>query len=253
MCLLENRSDFDRLNVRTYDAVNGNIPIKRGQIRYVALHEVDPDLRNDLGKTRPCIIIQSDEYNEIDDATVYVIPLSNTPMYNSLEDALIGLRINGRVSLLCFNTIKAVERKQVENYIQDCPEDLIKYIDQYLIKRYGIEPPVIEKIVEIQKSESTNSQSNPITVLTPLENDKYLQDYKEYGAKFLKQKITPEYVQSLSISDCKNLIKIHEALGDEYFYKAPGYTDKTFNLSLKRAKSRVSAFSKTSLEVVESY
>ena len=253
MCLLEHRSDFGRLNVKTFDAVNGSIPIERGQIRYVALHEVDPDLRNDLGKTRPCIIIQSDEYNKIDDATIYVIPLSNTPMYNILQDELIGLRINGRVSLLCFNTIKAVDRSQVENYIQNCPEELMKYIDEYFVKRFGIKVP--ERVVHVEKPVEVIKEvvKENVSKLEQLENDELFQDYKDYGNKFIKQKITPEYIQTLSITDCKNFVKIYDALGEEFFHSAPGFTEKTFNLALKRAKSRVGTFTKTSLDVIQSY
>ena len=216
--------------------------------------EIDPESR-DIGKTRPCIIIQSNEYNDIQDATVYVVPLSSSPMYNSRNDRLLGIKVNGKGSLLCLNKIKSVQRSQVENVITMCPEELMELLDEYLAKRLSINPRIVEveKIVEI-KTETLvpTSIKGEAVELDSADNEKY-DEYRDYGIKFIKHKIDPDYILTLSIADCRNIVIIYEILGQEYFENSPGFVAKTFNLAIKRAKQRARNFSCPVLEITESY
>lgn len=129
-----------------FDVPKSNKPIRRGQIRYCKLDKlVDASNGLCIGKYRPCIIIQSNAWNDKHLATVGVIPLSHSPMYSLLGEPLYGLKLNASgieadpaVSYIGLNRIMFISRWRVSTYICNCPKDVMKLVDSYLEKRLGL-------------------------------------------------------------------------------------------------------------------
>lgn len=124
--------------------------IRRGQIRWCTL---EPDKNSKfIGKRRPCIIFQTGKWNNTQDCTIGVIPLSHSPMYCSCMDDLYALNLvcddpnsyfyqngdNG-VSYIGLNRILFIARERVNEYIADSPKELMDdIIMPYLAKRFGL-------------------------------------------------------------------------------------------------------------------
>ena len=118
----------NNVEVDVYTLIGVN-KLSQWQIRYCDLGEADVDLK-EIGKSRPCIIVQTDKYNDDPEATVFVLPLSASPMYNIVSERLIGIRLNGKISILCFNEMKPINKSCVQNNIiaDDIPDDIKELI-----------------------------------------------------------------------------------------------------------------------------
>ena len=112
-----------------------NSDIHKGEVWFVDLGDVDPETK-DCGKVRPCIVFQNDRWNAMEGSTVGIIPLSSSPMYNCYDDELIGLRLPGysNYSILGFNRIKFVDKKQFKYRVATISDDLMHIITVYSIK-----------------------------------------------------------------------------------------------------------------------
>lgn len=129
-------------------------PIRRGQIRWCSL-EADKNGKT-IGKRRPCIIIQSGKWNNTEDCTIGIIPLSHSKMYNSKVDDLYALdmyAINpnsyfyrdenqevSNISYICLNRMMFISRQRVSDYIGETPKEVMDdIITPYIMKRFGIQ------------------------------------------------------------------------------------------------------------------
>lgn len=121
-------------------------PIRKGQIRYCKLDGCeDSNNSKHIGKFRPCIIVQSNKYNGIEDATVGVIPLSHSPMYCSEGDTLYALRLSTGgldedppISYIGLNRIMFIDRRRISTFICMAPKEVMMgVIEPYLAKRFG--------------------------------------------------------------------------------------------------------------------
>ena len=220
----------DNLEIDVYETEEF-CPINRGQIRFVDFGEVDPATR-DLGKCRPAIVVQSDEYNALPDSKVAVMPLSKSPMYSCYTDKLIGVRIHGNnyPSILCTNEFTFVRKDAVREYICKCPQQVMDMIGEYLANRLCI-------------SASTEPAEEKINSGLPgdeLANTDVYKQYILYAEKIIasKEVINPDWVRTLSVAECKNFAMVAQVLGSAYFMTSNKFNDKTFSAAVKTAKTR---------------
>lgn len=219
---------FENLTIDVYDTEEF-CPINRGQIRFVDFGEVDPQTR-DIGKCRPSIIVQSDEYNSMGDAKIAVVPLSKSPMYTCYNDKLVGVRIHGNnyPSILCTNEFSMVKKQQVREYICKCPQEVMDILEEYFANRFGF---------ALKSKESETDTSLPGEVL---EGTKIYKRYLEEANRIiaLNVQLNPDWVRTLSIAECRNFAAIVSVLGCSYFKDTPSYNERTFNTAVKTAKTR---------------
>lgn len=223
---------FNDLEIDVYDTEEF-CPISRGQIRYVDFGLIDPASK-DIGKCRPSIIIQTDEYNTLSDSTIAVVPLSKSPMYTCYMDKLVAVRIHGNEypSILCTNTIKFVNKSDIKEYLCKCPQPVMDFIEEYIITRlFGA---------------SAYKRGFDVEDRLPGEEFENTVIYKQYlqeGSKIISSgaPITPEWVRGLSIAACKNFVAIVDILGLDYFKDTPKFNIKTAQMAVKTAKSRANS------------
>lgn len=209
--------------------------IKQWQVRYVNLGEGDDSLR-ECGKARPCLIVSSNIYNSMSDATITVIPMSKSPMYNCVQDKLMGLRLSSDpsiISILCFNEIKFVNRSLLQNVMCEDINDLIKpKIMEYLYRRLGMDP-YIEK-TEIDSITDAIQFSEIVQPPKEEEDPKVVIDY------MIKKEIamSPASVNMLSFSQCVQLLECYKTSGIQAFEELPKFNEKTCMAAIKRCKAR---------------
>lgn len=114
--------------------LEGNI--RNGQIRYCALQGGNGNLH----KTRPCIILQADEYNKNSNSRVFVVPMSShVEDLDGMTDKL-ALFMNyenkeSKLSYVCIDRSVFVNRSDVGAIIGQAPTELLVAICQILFAR----------------------------------------------------------------------------------------------------------------------
>ena len=227
----------NNIEVDVYTLVDSN-KLRQWQIRYCNLGEADVDLK-EIGKSRPCIIVQTDKYNNEEEATVFVLPLSASPMYNIVSERLVGIRLNGKISILCFNEMKPIRRSCVQNNIiaDSIPDEIKEYIMEYYMQRlFGdiakkkyeteMELTVIPDPVGSISTDSIDSKdARAVSLIDWMEENEFI--------------LNPENVStSLSVENCVYIYKYYEKMGAEPFKNTKAFNSKTFKMAMVRAKKR---------------
>jgi mRNA interferase MazF len=84
----------------------------RGEIWWVRL---DPTLRSELAKTRPCLIVSTNIVNQRR-RTVVVIPLSTSPQPS--PPLLVPVRCGGKQVVAVIDQIRAVSKQRLDRRIE---------------------------------------------------------------------------------------------------------------------------------------
>ena len=118
--------------------LEGNI--KCGQIRWCSLKGGNGNLH----KTRPCIIMQNDEYNKDSSSRVFVVPLSSKKdNLNSLSEKF-ALMMNyenkdKQISFVCIDRSVFIDRQDIGAYIGEAPRELLIGVCDVLLLRCIVE------------------------------------------------------------------------------------------------------------------
>lgn len=227
----------NNVEVDVYTLVDTN-KLSQWQIRYCDLGEADVDLK-EIGKSRPCIIVQTDKYNNEPEATVFVLPLSASPMYNIVSERLIGIRLNGKVSILCFNEMKPIRRSCVQNNIiaDDIPDEIKQYIMEYYMQRLFGDIAVKKYKTELELTVIPDPISYAGTDCIDGKDARALSliDWMKEN-DFI---VNPENVSTgLSVENCMYLYNYYEKMGTDPFKDTKSFNSKTFKLAMVRAKKR---------------
>lgn len=210
--------------------------VHQWQVRYVDLGERDVEYR-ECGKVRPCLIVSSDEYNDMIDAAVIIIPMSKSPMYNCVADQLMGLRLPNdpsMISILCFNQIQFVHKSLLQNVVcEDVVEAVKVKVMEYLYRRFGMgtylkeisKGTTDENVVQIKSAEE--SISDPSIVLSHFKDN--------------SMTMNPSNINMLSIVQCNQILHLYDMEGIDIFKDTPHYNEKTVLAAIKRCKARVSS------------
>lgn len=225
----------NQVEVEVYE-LKGSNKIQQWQIRYCDLGEADVD-NKECGKSRPCIICQTNAYNMDDEATIYILPLSTSPMYNITSEKLIGIQIGNNVSIICFNELRSIHRNKIQNNIiaDTIPENVKNYIIEYYMQRLFGMAASIDNIDTIAQPKTEEVTAQPQT------------DLKDARALSLLDWmlcndfiINPQNIGTgLSLENCGYLYRYYEKYGSEPFSGTKGFNDKTFKLAMRAAKRRI--------------
>ena len=121
----------------------GPAKLEKGQIRYCSLDGIaESQFAKLLGKRRPCIIFQANEYNCLD-YTIGILPLSSTPIYVSENDELLKVILVDEVCgahecYVCLNRMIFIDQHRIGNFVGETPDLLIQILNNYFTKRLGL-------------------------------------------------------------------------------------------------------------------
>lgn len=225
----------NNVEVDVYTLIGVN-KLSQWQIRYCDLGEADVDLK-EIGKSRPCIIVQTDKYNDDPEATVFVLPLSASPMYNIVSERLIGIRLNGKISILCFNEMKPINKSCVQNNIiaDDIPDDIKQYIMEYYMQRLFGDIAVKRYETEMELTVIPDPTQTNVSIDTRDARAISLIDWMSKN----NFAITPENMSTgVSVENCVYLYEYYDKMGMEPFKNTPNFNSKTFKMAMVRAKKR---------------
>lgn len=111
--------------------------IKNGQIRYCSLQGGNGNLH----KTRPCIILQADKYNEDPNNRIFVVPMSSEKDNLSTLTDRFGLIMNyvnkdPKLSYVCIDRAIFINRSDIGAVMGEAPKRLLVAICEVLFARF---------------------------------------------------------------------------------------------------------------------
>ncbi|MGH9628208.1 MAG: type II toxin-antitoxin system PemK/MazF family toxin [Bryobacteraceae bacterium] len=100
------------------------VEAQRGEIWWVRL---DPTLGSEIAKTRPCVILSGDVFNNLR-RTVVVIPLSSSPQPG--YPLLVPIQCDGREVVAVTDQIRAIAKQRLNRRLGELSSEDLKAVEQ---------------------------------------------------------------------------------------------------------------------------
>lgn len=131
--------------------VKTNITIKRGDIYLINLDENPPASKKDavslsktglISKTRPCLVISSEQYNAQKGISFRIAPIKSNNTHMSSEeyirtslDVLVPIKMVEGEKFIVINQTRPITLRQIEKYIATVNNDeIMRQVDREIIK-----------------------------------------------------------------------------------------------------------------------
>lgn len=100
------------------------VEARRGEVWWVRL---DPTLGSEIAKTRPCVILSGNIYNNLR-RTVVVIPLSTSPQ--SSPPLLVPVRCDGRDVVAVTDQVRAVSKQRLDRRMGELSNQDLRAVEE---------------------------------------------------------------------------------------------------------------------------
>ena len=115
--------------------------IKRGEIYSTNLLEKDTK-GTEMGKIRPALVVQANDWNDILPSTIIVPVTSQLPGHVSARSVVLEKGKSGldKDSNIVFSQIRAIDKSRLGKKIGDLQAEKMKAVDKALSLTLGLEP-----------------------------------------------------------------------------------------------------------------